>query len=197
MELNLKNSVNENLCELEKANVRHVPIKNVSSKAKSWVVLELNHPFRLFDNTKLTKECYVIEVKAPALVTALPTPVYSESPPPNTVPSDTEDDTAEGEASAASSSQSVHETLSGARTPSPVNREAGSKPRGDVFHPTLQWNLKPVAWSFTSRWQTVENANVSPWKDADGSSWVWSFQSGFTCPAQFTNLVFLFYQIYI
>uniref|UniRef100_H2MPG5 Premelanosome protein b n=2 Tax=Oryzias latipes TaxID=8090 RepID=H2MPG5_ORYLA len=70
-------------------------------------------------------------LKAPALVTALPTPVYSESPPPNTVPSDTEDDTAEGEASAASSSQSVHETLSGARTPSPVNREAGSKPRGD------------------------------------------------------------------
>ncbi|KAF6715129.1 Melanocyte protein PMEL [Oryzias melastigma] len=37
----------------------------------------------------------------------------------------------EGEASAASSSQSVHETLSEARTPSPVNGEGGGKPTGE------------------------------------------------------------------
>lgn len=61
-------------------------------------------------------------------------PVYTQPPLLNAVPSDSEDDTAEGEASAASSSQSVHETLSEARTPSPVNGEGGGKPTGEVFN---------------------------------------------------------------
>ncbi|XP_024148572.1 premelanosome protein b isoform X2 [Oryzias melastigma] len=68
---------------------------------------------------------------SPALVTAGPMPVYIQPPLLNAVPSDSEDDTAEGEASAASSSQSVHETLSEARTPSPVNGEGGGKPTGE------------------------------------------------------------------
>ncbi|XP_040914676.1 premelanosome protein b [Toxotes jaculatrix] len=64
-------------------------------------------------------------VKAPALASALPLLVSTKAPGPNVnvVPSDTEEDNTEDEASTASTTQAAQETPTVTKTPSPINHD--------------------------------------------------------------------------
>uniref|UniRef100_A0A3Q1BRI2 PKD domain-containing protein n=1 Tax=Amphiprion ocellaris TaxID=80972 RepID=A0A3Q1BRI2_AMPOC len=70
----------------------------------------------------VTEQCFLCAVKAPALVSAVPLLVSTKSVGlnVNTVPSDTEEDNTEDEASTASATQPAQESV--AKTPSPVNQ---------------------------------------------------------------------------
>uniref|UniRef100_A0A3Q1FYK1 Premelanosome protein b n=1 Tax=Acanthochromis polyacanthus TaxID=80966 RepID=A0A3Q1FYK1_9TELE len=87
----------------------------------------------------LTEQCFLCAVKAPALVSAVPLLVSTKSIGLNVnmVPSDTEEDNTEDEASTASVTQPAQESV--AKTPSPVNQlPADAQPENKLAAGELQ-----------------------------------------------------------